>query len=363
MGSGTRIPIRFQGTKIRGGPKGVGGMGLFPGAIIAARGKNGGGGCFVVEELLTLPRLKPPPLPLGNADSSLSMCIACGPFTPDTDLEYQPFHQLIHTLKSTKPAIVLLIGPFIDSAHPYIRDGEVDRTPKEMFQTLILNLHDFLKISGTSNVLMVPSIRDIISDHNVFPQSELDEKLKNLENIDNPEKLEIFENPGNRKNHPRIHFLSNPCRFSLNGISFAVSSVDVLFHLRKNELFKRGAEVDPQSSSVLSANDPMSNLCRHILQQRSFYPIFPVPLDLTDEVNLDVSHSEGLKLVDGPDPVAPDVLIVPSRLKHFSKVVDDTVSINPSFLSKGTYATVSLDDSKTSGSFVERAIVDLNRLS
>ena len=67
----------------------------------------------------------------------------------------------------------------------------------------------------------------------------------------------------------------------------------------------------------------------------SFYPIFPVPLDLAHEVNLDVTHSEMLYLApqddnleegshDPKDPskarCAPDVLIVPSRLKHFSKV-------------------------------------------
>jgi len=53
----------------------------------------------------------------------------------------------------------------------------------------------------------------------------------------------------------------------------------------------------------------------------SFYPLFPVPSDLSHEVNLDVSHMEGLRLCteEMPDS-APDVLVVPSRLKHFSKV-------------------------------------------
>lgn len=54
----------------------------------------------------------------------------------------------------------------------------------------------------------------------------------------------------------------------------------------------------------------------------SFYPVFPVPLDLSHEVNLDVTHSGGLKLGGDEDDsdFAPDVLIVPSRLKHFTKV-------------------------------------------
>lgn len=67
----------------------------------------------------------------------------------------------------------------------------------------------------------------------------------------------------------------------------------------------------------------------------SFYPIFPVPLDLAHELSLDVTHSdmmyltpqdedfeEGSGSVEHPSKTrcAPDVLIVPSRLKHFSKV-------------------------------------------
>lgn len=84
----------------------------------------------------------------------------------------------------------------------------------------------------------------------------------------------------------RIHLLPNPCRFSLNGISFAVSSVDVIFHLRKEEFFKRAGEVDSISSVAegadvqandaelvaggagAQANDAMTTTCRHLLQQR-----------------------------------------------------------------------------------------------
>ena len=55
MGSGVRVPIRLAPeTKLRGGIKGVGGISLFPGAIVALRGRNGGGGFFLVEELLSV---------------------------------------------------------------------------------------------------------------------------------------------------------------------------------------------------------------------------------------------------------------------------------------------------------------------
>jgi DNA polymerase alpha subunit B len=52
MGSGARVPLRFDpGLKIRQGKDTVG---LFPGAIMALRGRNGGGGWFSVTEVLSV---------------------------------------------------------------------------------------------------------------------------------------------------------------------------------------------------------------------------------------------------------------------------------------------------------------------
>ncbi len=45
-----------------------------------------------------------------------------------------------------------------------------------------------------------------------------------------------------------------------------------------------------------------------------------MPTDVSHEVNLDISHSDGLRLTDADNTYAPDVLIVPSKLKEFSKV-------------------------------------------
>jgi DNA polymerase alpha subunit B len=114
--------------------------------------------------------------------------------------------------------------------------------------------------------------------------------------------------------------------------------MDVLFHLRKEQLMMRADEVESlEVNGQPPATDTMASLARHILQQRrfvlalswsssihyhtvSFYPLFPTPLDLSHEVNLDVSHLEQLALCHEEAVSAPDVLITPSRLKHFSKV-------------------------------------------
>jgi DNA polymerase alpha subunit B len=55
MGSGVRVPLKFMpDVKVRGGPKGQANVGLFPGAIVALKGRNGGGGWFSVAEVLTV---------------------------------------------------------------------------------------------------------------------------------------------------------------------------------------------------------------------------------------------------------------------------------------------------------------------
>ena len=56
----------------------------------------------------------------------------------------------------------------------------------------------------------------------------------------------------------------------------------------------------------------------------SFYPIFPPPSELSSEINLDMSHFDNIRIVDDEDlDYAPDVMILPSRLKQFSKVILD----------------------------------------
>lgn len=82
------------------------------------------------------------------------------------------------------------------------------------------------------------------------------------------------------------------------------------------------------------------------------YPLSPVALD--DNIDSD-------KMVDLHVSMAPDILILPSQLKHFVKNVQGTVCINPGFLCKnqtgGTYARVIMYPQEE-----ERVRVDLKKL-
>jgi len=160
--------------------------------------------------------------------------------------------------------------------------------------------------------------------------------------------------------HKNIRFVSNPSIFSACGIQFGVSSVDVLYHIKKEEYVKRGVEIEPVaiSSPSESGNDPMTNLCRHFLQQRSFYPLFPTPLDVSHDVNLSVTNLDGLKIRDD----IPDVLISPSRLKQFSKTVNSMIALNPGFLTKGTYGVLNVDPRRSYGQANGQISVEIAKL-
>lgn len=52
MGSGARVPLKFDSNfKIR---RGRSTAGFFPGAIVALKGRNGGGGWFSISEVLSV---------------------------------------------------------------------------------------------------------------------------------------------------------------------------------------------------------------------------------------------------------------------------------------------------------------------
>jgi DNA polymerase alpha subunit B len=126
--------------------------------------------------------------------------------------------------------------------------------------------------------------------------------------------------------------------FSLNETLFAVTTNDILFHLKCEEITQN------------AGSDPFARLSTHLLTQRSFYPLFPpppresLPAGLSAVgASLDVPNMRLADLVN----VTPDVLVVPSMLGTFAKVVDGVVVVNPGNASKPRGA----------GTFVELVIL------
>ena len=117
----------------------------------------------------------------------------------------------------------------------------------------------------------------------------------------------------------RLHCLSNPCTFKINEVVVGVASVDALFHISAEET---NANLEPGSR--------LRRIAQHLLQQRSYYPLFPPPASMP--TNLDLKFMEHWQI-----PCQPDLMIVPSKLTPFvSAIMDNTVAINPGHLGKGT---------------------------
>ena len=71
----------------------------------------------------------------------------------------------------------------------------------------------------------------------------------------------------------------------------------------------------------------MSRLASHILQQGSFYPLYPP----SEDVNVDIEKLESFALLGQ----APHVMILPSDLNTFVRDIQGTTVINPGRLTKG----------------------------
>lgn len=149
LGDGKRIPLRFsRDVKVRGNAPGAKGFGVWPGCLVGLKGRNGGGGAFVVEEVMlvswrrflvelftfffaktfivhmTSARiLQPPPSEMPMSPPSdlitfqhdkmngepVSMTIAAGPYTLDSNLLYEPFEALMEVVRVDRPDVMVLV--------------------------------------------------------------------------------------------------------------------------------------------------------------------------------------------------------------------------------------------------------------
>lgn len=212
-----------------------------------------------------------------------------------------------------------------------------------------------------------------------YPQAPLTDRLPNggkAANLPNAEGLEFgtlglhhIEQVGREglrlSDAPtRVHCVPNPCTLRINELVVGVTSTDVLFHMNADET---NANLEPGSR--------LARIAQHLLQQQSYYPLFPPPASLSMAANLDLKHMEIWNM-----PCQPDLLIVPSKLTCFARsILDSTVVVNPGHLSKGTtggtYAvmevhpikrdtleTVGGDDIELAHNVQERVRVEIKRI-
>ncbi|KAK6922360.1 DNA polymerase alpha/delta/epsilon, subunit B [Dillenia turbinata] len=301
---------------------------IFPGQVVGIEGHNPSGHCMIASKLVdSIPLSISTNLDLHPAkkqtmdpefqptDSSsvlaeLSMIAAAGPFTTTDNLMFEPLTGLLSYARRKPPQLLMLVrimldlpscihagftesevafwqlGPFVDSEHPEIKKGSVDRSFDDIFHLEILTrLQDYVEYMGpAARVVLIPSVRDTNHDV-VFPQPAFDPHSPDLKR--------------------QITSLSNPAFFGANEVKVGCCSIDILKQLSGEEFSGRPADG--------TANDRMSRLARHIIGQRSFYPLYPP----SEEVPLDfLLAPEAVQI-----PSIPEILILPSDLAPFVKVL------------------------------------------
>ncbi|KAJ4288250.1 DNA-directed DNA polymerase alpha subunit pol12 [Collariella sp. IMI 366227] len=271
-----------------------------------------------------------PPLPL-------SILFASGPYTADDNLDFEPLHTLCSEAADTFADALILTGPFIDVDHLLIASGDFDlpaeatydpdtATMSTVFKYLISPALNRLVASNPSiTILLIPSVRDVLDKHVSWPQDAFPRRELGL-----PKTARV---------------VGNPMTLSVNEMVLGISSQDVLFELRAEELVGggRGRKRLPKTGTGRGDGGAM----------------------------LDVSYLKLGEMVN----VRPDVLVVPSALPPFAKVVESVLVLNPGCLSKkkgaGTYAKMTLypptqkdlaSDGMVAHRIFERARVEITRI-
>ena len=239
----------------------------------------------------------------------LRVVAASGPYTDAADLAFRPWHAFMSLVEAEQPDVLVLMGPFLSASHEKVATGDLDAMPTDIFRQHIgQRLTRLLERAPGTMAILVPSTEDVFHTHHAYPQPFLDKTNAAL---------------GLPK---RVRCLPNPSVFYINELAIGVSTADVLGDLRREELVQR-VQADDKAPSSADARDPMMRLARHVLGQRSFYPIFPP--SSASMLPLDLSHSR----LCGLDQVTPDLLLLPSaRVKPFLRVVDSTMVVNPGAL-------------------------------
>ncbi|CAO3642509.1 unnamed protein product [Cunninghamella blakesleeana] len=311
---------------------------LFPGQIVAVQGANINGKSFKVEKFL-LPPLPPTFNELQledymDEDRSIEnnqytdIIVSSGPYTLDNDLSFQPLEELVRLCDNEKPNALILLGPFVSANHPLIINGDIDELPEDIFKNQIATkLNQLSRNQPNLQLMIIPHADDIIHEYPLYPQPSLSALDLNLSN--------------------KILSLSNPSFIRINNTVIGIGNMDILLSMGQQEISKTTSET----------NDRLANLSRHLLQQQNFYPLFPTAkndsIDADQMVNLQLS-------------LRPDILIIPSQLRHFTKLVDDVLCINPGHLCKkqsgGTYAKIIIHPKSNNTIVHERTRVDLVKL-
>ncbi|KAG7282040.1 hypothetical protein CRUP_020145, partial [Coryphaenoides rupestris] len=248
-----------------------------------------------LKEYSLFPGQRPPRVTELAKDLGTEACpavlVACGPYTPSDSLTFDPLLDLITVIVRDRPDVCVLLGPFVDAKHEQIEKAQVTETFEAIFARCVDSILEGTKSVGC-RLVFVPSQRDV-HHHCIYPQPP-------------------FTLPQLGK---RVTVVPDPCTLLIEGVTLGLTSTDILFHMGAEEI------------SCAAGSDRFSRILKHLLTQRSYYPLYPP----VEDMNMDYEKFQSY----GQMPLTPDVLVVPSELRYFIKEVIGCVCVNPGRLTKG----------------------------
>ncbi|KAF2838051.1 DNA polymerase alpha/primase associated subunit [Patellaria atrata CBS 101060] len=382
-GRGRRVPLDVSSIKH---------YEFFPGQIVALRGQNASGDYFTVKEILSLPWLDPPAsipqdlvslstrlqtsIPDSDTAHPLTVLIAAGPYSTNDTLDFSPLRALCEIALSASADALILHGPFIDAEHPLVRTGSFTlpddfpvspdtATLSDLFRYHISTaLTDLTSNLPSCSIILVPSVRDAVSHHTCWPQDRLPKRDLGL--------------------GKGVQSVTNPVTLSFNEFVVGMTSLDVLYTIRREECISEAAKTIDKGAT-------MRRLAKQLIDQRSFFPIVPptdrealAPMEGVKIAKGTNIKSESEEPVEGQEDepgaeylapfgasldvgylklgewqnVRPDLLLAPSALDPCTVVVENVMVINPGTLAKrkgfGTYARMTILPRDVSDEELER---------
>ncbi|XP_055271540.1 DNA polymerase alpha subunit B isoform X3 [Moschus berezovskii] len=242
------------------------------------------------------------PLPFHQPDEEdgdseqFMVLVACGPYTTSDSITFDPLLDLITIINHDRPDVCILFGPFLDAKHEQVENCLLTSSFEDVFKQCLRTIIEGTRSSG-SHLIFVPSLRDVHHEP-VYPQPPF--SCSDLL----------------REDKKRVQLVSEPSTLSINGVIFGLTSTDLLFHMGAEEI-----------SSSSGTSDRFSRILKHILTQRSYYPLYPPQ----EDVSIDYENF----YLYAQLPVTPDVFIAPSELRYFVKDILGCVCVNPGRLTKG----------------------------
>ncbi|KAI9183590.1 DNA-directed DNA polymerase alpha subunit pol12 [Blastocladiella emersonii ATCC 22665] len=292
---------------------------LFPGQVIVVEGTNPEGYAFHVQKIHHLPLPDPPTTRasalLAQPQKPHGLLVAAGPYTTSDNLDYAPLQELVHLIETHAPEAVVLLGPFVDDRHPLIQSGDVDLLPEDLFRHRVADPLARVAAAKACEIVLVLSPYDMVHPYCTFPQPAF------------PSSLLGTTAAG------ALTMLPNPVQFSWHELVVGVAARDTVLELAGAE-WTTAAAPPPHVGT-----DRAMRAVRGVLEQRSFYPLFPPP---ESAPAVEYSQLGQLEL-----QAAPDLVILPSQLRIAAKPLplgeaggtnlDDPVSlvVNPGHAARG----------------------------